>query len=68
MPSCGLATVVPIHPRETAIEGAARIARCSMFLAPSTWRPSMCRRIGERIIDDVARKGIGEVWLNPGAE
>ncbi len=24
--------------------------------------------IGEQIIDDVARKGIGEVWLNPGAE
>ena len=24
--------------------------------------------IGERVIEDVARKGIAEVWFNPGAE
>jgi predicted CoA-binding protein len=24
--------------------------------------------VGERVIDEVARKGIPEVWLNPGAD
>jgi predicted CoA-binding protein len=24
--------------------------------------------VGERVIDEVAKKGIAEVWLNPGAE
>jgi predicted CoA-binding protein len=24
--------------------------------------------VGERVIEEVARKGITEVWLNPGAE
>ena len=29
----------------------------------------MCRpHVGEQVIDEVARKGVGEVWLNPGAE
>ncbi|PYR10607.1 MAG: hypothetical protein DMF99_11015 [Acidobacteria bacterium] len=24
--------------------------------------------VGERVIGDVAKKGVGEVWFNPGAE
>ena len=24
--------------------------------------------VGERVIDEIARKGIAEVWLNPGAD
>jgi predicted CoA-binding protein len=24
--------------------------------------------VGERVMDEVAQKGIGEVWLNPGAD
>ncbi|MFN7985004.1 MAG: CoA-binding protein [Vicinamibacterales bacterium] len=61
--------VVPIHPRETSIEGLrayrsvldvpGAIDMASFYVPPD---------IGEQIIDDVARKGIGEVWLNPGAE
>ena len=31
----------------------------TFYLAPS---------VGEKVIEDVARKGVSEVWLNPGAE
>jgi uncharacterized protein len=62
-------TVVPIHPRETEVEGwkayqsvldvPGPIDMATMYLPPS---------LGERVIEDVAKKGIPEVWLNPGAE
>lgn len=61
--------VVPIHPRETAIEGLR--AYRSVLDVPGTIDMAsfyVPPEIGEQIIDDVARKGIGEVWLNPGAE
>jgi predicted CoA-binding protein len=62
-------TVFPIHPKETEIEGLTvyksvadvpgPIDMVSLYLPPT---------IGERVLDDVARKGIVEVWVNPGAE
>jgi predicted CoA-binding protein len=62
-------TVVPIHPRETEIEGLKAYASildvpgpvdlASMYLPP---------HVGERVIEDIAKKGIFEVWLNPGAD
>jgi uncharacterized protein len=62
-------TVVPIHPKETAIEGlqAYRSVRdvpghidlASMYVPPS---------VGESLLEDIAAKGITEVWFNPGAE
>jgi predicted CoA-binding protein len=62
-------TVVPIHPKEEAVEGLkayksvldvpGHIDMASMYLAPA---------IGLTVIEDVARKGIPEVWLNPGAD
>jgi predicted CoA-binding protein len=62
-------TVVPIHPREEEIEGLKAyksvlevpgpIDMATMYLAPA---------IGMRVIEEVARKGIKEVWLNPGAD
>jgi predicted CoA-binding protein len=62
-------TVVPINPHETEIEGLRAyrsvlevpdpIDMASFYVPPE---------IGEQVIDEVARKGITEVWLNPGAE
>ena len=62
-------TVVPINPHETEIEGLRAYASvldvpgaidmASFYVPPE---------VGERVIDDVARKQIPEVWLNPGAE
>jgi predicted CoA-binding protein len=61
--------VVPIHPKEEQIEGFTAyksvldvpgpIDMATMYLAPA---------IGMRVIEEVARKGIPEVWLNPGAD
>ena len=61
--------VVPIHPYEAEIEGLTAyrsvldvpgsIDMASFYVPPD---------IGELVIEDVARKGIPEVWLNPGAE
>ena len=62
-------TVVPINPHEAEVEGLktyptvldypGTIDMASIYLPPE---------IGEQVIDEVAKKGIAEVWLNPGAE
>jgi predicted CoA-binding protein len=62
-------TVVPINPHEDQIEGLkvyktildvpGPVDMASFYLPPD---------IGEQVIDDVAKKGVGEVWLNPGSE
>jgi uncharacterized protein len=62
-------TVVPIHPRETEVEGwkayksvldvPEAIDVASFYVAPA---------LGEKVIDEIAKKGIAEVWLNPGAD
>ena len=62
-------TVVPIHPHLAEIEGLKAyrlvldvpgpIDMASFYVHPDA---------GEQVMDDVARKGIPEVWLNPGAE
>jgi len=62
-------TVVPINPHETSIEGLKAyrsvldvpgpIDMATIYLPP---------RVGEQVIEEIARKGIREVWLNPGAE
>ena len=62
-------TVVPINPHEAEVEGLTSYASvldvpgaidmASFYLPPE---------IGLQVIDEVARKGIPEVWLNPGAE
>ena len=61
--------VVPIHPKDTQIEGLTvyksvadvpgPIDMVSLYLPPA---------VGERVLDDVARKGIVELWVNPSAE
>ena len=62
-------TVIPIHPKETEVEGLKAyksvvdvpgpIDMASLYLPPS---------IGERVLEDVAKKGIAELWVNPGAD
>lgn len=61
--------VVPINPHATSIEGVRAyrsvldvpgpIDMATVYVRPET---------GLALIDEIARKGIGEVWLNPGAE
>jgi predicted CoA-binding protein len=62
-------TVVPINPHEREIEGLRAygsvlevpgpIDMASFYVPPE---------VGDKVIEEVARKGISEVWLNPGAE
>ena len=62
-------TVIPINPHEREIEGLTayasvldvpgRIDMASFYVQPE---------IGEQVIEEVARKQIAEVWLNPGSE
>jgi hypothetical protein len=62
-------TVVPINPHEPEVEGLktyrsvldvpGSIDMATFYVPPE---------IGEQVIDEVARKEIAEVWLNPGAE
>jgi predicted CoA-binding protein len=62
-------TVVPINPHETQIEGlkayasvldvSGQIEMATFYVPPD---------IGLRVMPEVARKEIREVWLNPGAE
>jgi len=62
-------TVVPINPNASEVEGlksyasvldvAGPIDMATFYVPPD---------VGERIIDEVARKQIPEVWLNPGSE
>jgi len=62
-------TVVPVNPHEAEVEGLRAypsildvpgpIDLASFYVPPD---------VGERVIDEVARKGVPEVWLNPGAD
>ena len=62
-------TVLAINPNEAEVEGHKTYA--SVLDVPGTvdmvslYVPP---EIGVRVIEDIARKGIAEVWLNPGAE
>ncbi|HEY7288949.1 MAG TPA: CoA-binding protein [Vicinamibacterales bacterium] len=61
--------VIPINPHEATVEGVkayrsildvpVKVDMASFYVPPE---------IGEQIIDEVAQKGVAEVWLNPGAE
>lgn len=61
--------VIPITPAATEVEGLRTypsvldvpepIDMATMYVPPG---------VGERVIGEIAQKGIKEVWLNPGAE
>ena len=62
-------TVVPINPHEREVEGLKAYA--SVLDVPGTIDMAsfyVPPDVGEQIIDEVARKQIAEVWLNPGAD
>jgi predicted CoA-binding protein len=62
-------TVVPINPNVAEVEGLKSyksildvpgpVDMASFYVPPT---------VGEQVIAEVAQKGVGEVWLNPGAE
>jgi predicted CoA-binding protein len=62
-------TVIPINPNEAEVEGLKTYASVLDVPGPidmaSVYVPP---EIGERLMDDIARKQIPEVWLNPGAD
>ena len=61
--------VFPVHPKEETIEGLkvyksvldvpVALDRVSLYLPPA---------IGVKVLDDIAKKGCKELWVNPGAE
>lgn len=61
--------VVAIHPRADTVEG--RPAYASILDVPgdvdmaTVYLPPA---VGLRVIEEIARKGVKEVWLNPGSE
>ncbi len=62
-------TVIPIHPREREVEGMqayrsvldvpGSIDLATLYVPPS---------VAVRVLDEIAQKGIAEIWLNPGAD
>jgi predicted CoA-binding protein len=62
-------TVLPINPHETTIEGQ-RVYRSVLDFPDAIDMASFYvpAAVGEAVIDEVAKKGIKEVWFNPGSE
>jgi uncharacterized protein len=62
-------TVYPVNPNEKTIEGLtafasiadipAAVDRASLYVPPA---------VGETLLDDIRRKGVKELFVNPGAE
>ena len=61
--------VVPVNPYESTVEGLRTYHSVTDVPGPidmaTVYVPP---EVGLLVIEDVARKGITEVWLNPGAE
>jgi predicted CoA-binding protein len=61
--------VIPVNPKEPVVEGEksygslldvpVAVDIATFYVAPA---------VGVRLLDDVVKKGIPEVWLNPGAD
>jgi uncharacterized protein len=61
--------VIPINPNEAEVEGIATYASVldvpdAIDMATLYVQPE----VGEAVMSEIARKGIAEVWLNPGAD
>ena len=63
-------TVMPINPPRVGGRGRARVReRARLSGTDRRSHASTCRRtIGVRVMDEIAKKGIKIVWLNPGAD
>jgi predicted CoA-binding protein len=62
-------TAIPVNPRETMIEGQPCIASV-LELPDEVQSISVITppRVTERVIEDAIRRGIRNVWMQPGAE
>ena len=62
--------IYPIHPKATEIEGHTAYATISLVPIESLDMVSfyLPPELGMRIIEDLAKKTVKEVWFNPGAE
>jgi predicted CoA-binding protein len=62
-------TVIPINPNETEVEGHKAYRSVMDVPGPidvaTVYVPGS---VGVAVMDDLAKKGIPEVWLNPGAD
>ena len=62
-------TVIPINPNESSVEGIQAYPSVLDVPGPidmaTIYVPG---HVGVKVIEEVARKGIAEVWLNPGAD
>jgi predicted CoA-binding protein len=62
-------TVVPINPHETEIEGLKSYASVLDVPGPIDMATLYVQpEAGMRVLEEIARKRIPEVWLNPGAD
>ncbi len=63
------ATVVPVNPKAQSVEGIPCIASVLEYPeAIDTASLYVPPQVGLRVIEEIARKGIAEVYVNPGAE
>jgi predicted CoA-binding protein len=61
--------VIPVNPNETEIEGTPTVPTVLDIDGPIDMVTVYVQpEVGLRIVEDVARKGTGELWLNPGAD
>ena len=62
-------TVIPINPNEADVEGHKTYK--SVLDVPGTVdvaTVSVPPRAGVKVMEELAKKGVGEIWLNPGAD
>lgn len=62
-------TVIPVNPHEREVEGYRAFASVldvpdAIDMATVYVPPDQ----GVKVVEELARKGVGEVWLNPGAD
>ena len=61
--------VFPVHPTEEAVEGL-KVFRSVLDIPCSLEKVSLYvpPAVGMKLVDGIAKKGCGELWLNPGAD
>ena len=61
--------VVPINPTEKEVEGEQAYVSVLDYEGPIDEATFYVNpRVGEKVLDEISKKGIGKVWLNPGAD
>ena len=61
--------VVPVNPRETKIEGVACVASVADLPAEVTSISVITPpRVTEQVVEEAIKKGVKNIWMQPGAE